>query len=173
MAKAKDRTREIGELKGGKKGTPRRRKDEDSRKGQVRGRWYASPAFLPSLLIRHPASPITTRRCPTVGRFTYKFNKHISYLMHALSRECFDRPGPSFSSSTRSAFSPSHASLRANSSTHRSLPSTRLCASRRHRMPEVSDPHTIVFSQLGPLLCKKKFFFYVVDIMWCTTTKYN
>ena len=24
-------------------------------------------------------------------RFTYKFNKHISYLMHALSRECFDR----------------------------------------------------------------------------------
>lgn len=25
------------------------------------------------------------------GRFTYKFNKHISYLMHALSRECFDR----------------------------------------------------------------------------------
>lgn len=50
------------------------------------------------------ASPITTRRCsPTVGRFTYKFNKHISYLMHALSRECFDRPGPPFSSSTRSS----------------------------------------------------------------------
>lgn len=68
------------------------------------------------------ASPITTRRCsPTVDRFTYKFNKHISYLMHALSRECFDRPGPSFSSSTRSSAQPSP---RANSSAHRSLPST-------------------------------------------------
>lgn len=36
------------------------------------------------------ASPITTRRCsPTVDRFTYKFNKHISYLMHALSPRMF------------------------------------------------------------------------------------
>lgn len=38
---------------------------------------------------------------PHAGRFTYKFNKHISYLMYALSRECFDRPGPPSSASTR------------------------------------------------------------------------
>lgn len=98
------------------------------------------------------ASPITTRRCsPTVGRFTYKFNKHISYLMHALSRECFDRPGPPFFYPLfSSAFSPSRAFPRVNSSAHRSLPSTRLCASSWHRVPEIpeADPRAIVFSQL-------------------------
>lgn len=109
------------------------------------------------------ASPITTRRCsPTVDRFTYKFNKHISYLMHALSRECFDRPGPSFSSSTRSSAQPSP---RANSSAHRSLPSTRLCASKRHRVPEVpeAEPCAIVFGQLDHRHARENFF-HVADI---------
>lgn len=38
-------------------------------------------------------------RGSTVGRFTYKFNKHISYLIHAQRRERFDHPEPFFSSS--------------------------------------------------------------------------
>lgn len=70
-----------------------------------RERWHASSAFLhPLLQPRLPTWSIPdyheVARSPTVGRFTYKFNKHISYLMHALSRECFDRPGPPSSSST-------------------------------------------------------------------------
>lgn len=51
---------------------------------------------LCSFSVRSERASRSTARCcsSTVGRFTYKFNKHISYLMHALSRECFDRPGP-------------------------------------------------------------------------------
>jgi len=58
-----------------------------------------SRVVLPGLPER--ASRTTILQSYPVGRFTYKFNKHISYLMHALSRECFDRPGPSSSPFTR------------------------------------------------------------------------
>lgn len=116
VREAKDRAREIDKLQGREKGTPkeRERKVEEGRRQQegpsVRGRRYASPASPLSLLqarspsrYAHPRLPRGAAVLPSAGRFTYKFNKHISYLMHALSRECFDRPGPPFSSSTRSS----------------------------------------------------------------------
>lgn len=72
-------------------------------------------SFGISVLFRTSLRPLrlsvsrSTARCcsSTVGRFTYKFNKHISYLMHALSRECFDRPGPPSSSTEYTSLSSS------------------------------------------------------------------
>lgn len=74
------------------------KKEEEDRKFHVSGRGYAPPVPLSSFssstsfAFLERASPTTTRRCSSTVRFTYKFNKHISYLMHALSRECFARP---------------------------------------------------------------------------------
>lgn len=116
------RERDEASRRASRKGVPRGRKDGDSGASRARGRRCASPASPrssapPSASFAFPerASPTTTRRCsPTVGRFTYKFNKHISYLMHALSRECFDRPGPPSSSSARFLLARPLASRRAS-----------------------------------------------------------
>lgn len=89
-----------------------------------------APTFLRSMR----ASRSTARcRSSTVGRFTYKFNKHISYLMHAQSRECFDRPEPPFSSSDNdscSLFRPSPLCLL---SLHRLAASRGQCISGQSR----------------------------------------
>lgn len=107
MARAKDKTREIAAGQGernAKREEGRRQQEGPGERKMVHVTRLSSLSSSGSFAFPVRASPITTRCCsPTVGRFTYKFNKHISYLMHALSRECFDRPGPSFSSSTRSS----------------------------------------------------------------------
>lgn len=77
----------------------RRQREEPSKRKMTRVIRLSPSSFSASFTY-----PQHSRRGAAVlpsGRFTYKFNKHISYLMHALSRECFDRPGPPSSSSTR------------------------------------------------------------------------
>lgn len=64
--------------------------EEDSQAGRRR---YSLPCCSSAWFAFRSAHPRLPLCSPTVGRFTYKFNKHISYLMHALSRECFDRAG--------------------------------------------------------------------------------
>lgn len=110
------------------------------------------------------ASPITTRRCsPTVDRFTYKFNKHISYLMHALSRECFDRPGPSFSSSTRSSAQPSAARKFFGSSLTSLYSALRFETAPRAGSTGSRATRDCLRST-GSSPCKRKLFFHVADI---------
>lgn len=107
----------------------------------ARTRGYDIPFLRVPLLLRAPTflrsirASRSTARCrgSTVGRFTYKFNKHISYLMHAQSRECFDRPEPPFSFSDNDSCSLFRRSPLCLLSLHRLAARSGQCISGRSR----------------------------------------
>lgn len=100
-------------------------------------------------LVRLPerASLTTSLQSYTVDRFAYKFNKHISYLMHTLrkgeeerkNRECFDRPGPP---------STSTCLLHASSTSPRANP-TRSIGIRAHRFLHLLSPSKLCAGSTG------------------------